>query len=77
MCETKRIDIAQAKFIGSGVKKGELIEGVILNDIYYNIVIKCMVRLRKAFLTLWISVFLTTSDPKDFRYLPMRISNRP
>ena len=34
MCETKRIDIAQAKFIGSGVKKSELIEGVILNDIY-------------------------------------------
>ena len=52
MCETERIDIAQAKFIGSGVKKGEQIEDIILNDIYYNIVIKCMVRLRKAFLTL-------------------------
>ena len=52
MCETKGIDITLAKFIGSGVKRGEQIEGFILNDICYNIFINWTVRLRKVLLTL-------------------------
>ena len=52
MCETKRIDITLVKFVGSGVKRGEQFERLNLYDRYYSIVLKCIVKLRKAPVTL-------------------------